>query len=57
MCIGTDEGALRHAHIGVTATVYVHVRIRLQRQAIDTPADALRADKSSDNPPRAETVH
>ncbi|MER6221550.1 site-specific integrase [Streptomyces sp900105755] len=26
---------LSHAHIGVTATVYAHVRLRLQRQAID----------------------
>jgi hypothetical protein len=26
---------LGHAHIGVTATVYAHVRLRLQRQAID----------------------
>ncbi|WSU94240.1 integrase [Streptomyces anulatus] len=25
-----------HAHIGVTAGVYAHVRLRLQRQAIDT---------------------
>lgn len=28
---------LGHAHIGVTATVYAHVRLRLQRDAIDTP--------------------
>ncbi|GAA2482601.1 hypothetical protein GCM10023100_09020 [Actinocorallia cavernae] len=27
---------LGHAHIGVTAGVYAHVRLRLQRQAIDT---------------------
>ncbi|WP_371631609.1 tyrosine-type recombinase/integrase [Streptomyces sp. NBC_00341] len=33
---------LGHAHIGVTATVYAHVRLRLQRQAIDTLSDALR---------------
>lgn len=26
---------LGHAHIGVTATVYAHVRLRLQRDAID----------------------
>ncbi|PYC64933.1 site-specific integrase, partial [Streptomyces tateyamensis] len=26
---------LGHAHIGVTASVYAHVRLRLQRQAID----------------------
>lgn len=29
---------LGHAHLGVTATVYAHVRIRLQRDAIDTLA-------------------
>ncbi|MDH6128407.1 site-specific integrase [Kitasatospora sp. GP82] len=33
---------LGHAHIGVTATVYAHVRLRLQRQAIDTLGNALR---------------
>lgn len=32
---------LGHAHIGVTATVYAHVRLRLQRQAIDTLGTAL----------------
>ncbi|CAM5278282.1 Site-specific integrase OS=Streptomyces alboniger OX=132473 GN=CP975_29685 PE=4 SV=1 [Streptomyces alboniger] len=32
---------LGHAHIGVTATVYAHVRLRLQRQAIDTLCTAL----------------
>jgi integrase len=32
---------LGHAHIGVTATVYAHVRLRLQRQAIDTLSTAL----------------
>lgn len=32
---------LGHAHIGVTAGVYAHVRIRLQHQAIDTLNDAL----------------
>ncbi len=35
---------LGHAHIGVTATVYAHVRPRLQRQAIDTLG-------APDNPP------
>ncbi len=30
-----------HAHIGVTATVYAHVRLRLQRQAIDLLGHAL----------------
>ncbi|MFE7278570.1 tyrosine-type recombinase/integrase [Streptomyces sp. NPDC057623] len=33
---------LGHAHIGVTATVYAHVRLRLQRDAIDLLANALR---------------
>ncbi|MGA6160010.1 tyrosine-type recombinase/integrase [Stenotrophomonas sp. NPDC087984] len=37
---------LGHAHIGVTATVYAHVRLRLQRDAIDLLGHALR------NPPR-----
>ncbi|MEV4433290.1 tyrosine-type recombinase/integrase [Streptomyces sp. NPDC049585] len=32
---------LGHAHIGVTASVYAHVRLRLQRDAIDTPSTAL----------------
>ncbi|MFJ2439337.1 tyrosine-type recombinase/integrase, partial [Streptomyces sp. NPDC087658] len=32
---------LGHAHIGVTATVYAHVRLRLQRNAIDTLSTAL----------------
>ncbi|MFD3511423.1 tyrosine-type recombinase/integrase, partial [Nocardia sp. NPDC058666] len=32
---------LGHAHIGVTATAYAHVRIRLQRQAINALGDAL----------------
>ncbi|MDH6123944.1 site-specific integrase [Kitasatospora sp. GP82] len=47
---------LGHAHIGVTATVYAHVRLRLQRQAIDTLGDALRAPKSPNGPPSAEPV-
>ncbi|CAL9305884.1 hypothetical protein SUDANB66_04011 [Streptomyces sp. SudanB66_2053] len=32
---------LRHAHIGVTASVYAHVRLRLQRDAIDALSTAL----------------
>lgn len=32
---------LGHAHIGVTATVYAHVRLRLQRDATDTLSTAL----------------
>ncbi len=34
---------LGHAHIGVTATVYAHVRLRLQRDAIDTLSTALKS--------------
>lgn len=33
---------LGHAHIGVTAAVYAHVRLRLQRDAIDLLGNALR---------------
>lgn len=32
---------LGHAHVGVTAGVYAHVRLRLQRQATETLGDAL----------------
>ncbi|GGT22511.1 MULTISPECIES: hypothetical protein [Streptomyces] len=49
---------LGHAHIGVTATVYAHVRLRLQRQAIDalgTALDGLRnteaVNADGDEPP------
>ncbi|MCH0561563.1 site-specific integrase, partial [Streptomyces sp. MUM 16J] len=49
---------LGHAHIGVTATVYAHVRLRLQRQAIDTlsnalchPADGSPEPRDGDEPP------
>lgn len=49
---------LGHAHIGVTATVYAHVRLRLQRDAIDLLGHALRnptetagRPDDSDNPP------
>ncbi len=33
---------LGHANIGVTATIYAHVRLRLQRDAIDLLGHALR---------------
>uniref|UniRef100_UPI00389A4CB3 tyrosine-type recombinase/integrase n=1 Tax=Streptomyces broussonetiae TaxID=2686304 RepID=UPI00389A4CB3 len=33
---------LVHAHVGVTATVYAHARLHLQRQAIDLLSNALR---------------
>ncbi|WP_435807830.1 tyrosine-type recombinase/integrase [Streptomyces parvulus] len=49
---------LGHAHIGVTATVYAHVRLRLQRQAIDTlgtvlgsPENTETARSDGDEPP------
>jgi integrase len=49
---------LGHAHIGVTATVYAHVRLRLQRDAIDLlsrtldkPSDAATNPDDSDDPP------
>ncbi|RMB81842.1 site-specific integrase [Streptomyces shenzhenensis] len=49
---------LGHAHIGVTATVYAHVRLRLQRDAIDllghalrTPAETPGKPDDSDEPP------
>ena len=38
----TIQLRLGHAHIGVTATVYAHVRLRLQRDAIDLLSNALR---------------
>lgn len=49
---------LGHAHIGVTATVYAHVRLRLQRDAIDLlghalrdPAELTSGPDDSDEPP------
>jgi integrase len=49
---------LGHAHIGVTATVYAHVRLRLQRDAIDllgralrTPSEATSEPDEGDDPP------
>ncbi|MFE4857258.1 hypothetical protein [Streptomyces sp. NPDC056670] len=53
---------LGHAHLGVTATVYAHVRIRLQRDAIDTLSTALdnpaitKANSDSDEPPPCALV-
>lgn len=45
---------LGHAHIGVTAGVYAHVRLRLQRQATDTLSAAL--SNSASKPPCATSV-
>jgi hypothetical protein len=49
---------LGHAHIGVTATVYAHVRLRLQRDAIDLlgrtlgkPSETTTNPDDSDDPP------
>ena len=49
---------LGHAHIGVTATVYAHVRLRLQRDAIDilgtalgSPETTVTARSDGDEPP------
>lgn len=46
------------AHTGVTATVYTHARLRLQRDAIDTLSTALNgpaiteaAEDHGDEPP------
>ncbi|MFI6057857.1 tyrosine-type recombinase/integrase [Streptomyces sp. NPDC051286] len=48
---------LGHAHIGVTAGVYAHVRLRLQRQAIDTLGNALSpTDNDPDGPPSEAVV-
>lgn len=42
---------LGHAHIGVAATVYAHVRLRLQRDAIDLLGHALRNPTESTSKP------
>ncbi|MFF7645915.1 hypothetical protein [Streptomyces canus] len=49
---------LGHANIGVTATVYAHVRLRLQRDAIDllghaphNPAETAGQPDFGDDPP------
>ncbi|MFJ5123152.1 tyrosine-type recombinase/integrase, partial [Kitasatospora sp. NPDC088548] len=49
---------LGHAHIGVTATVYAHVRLRLQHDAIDLlgrtlgkPSEAATDPDDGDEPP------
>lgn len=47
---------LGHAHIGVTAGVYAHVRLRLQRQAIDTLGSILSPTDAPDDPPTAAVV-
>lgn len=47
---------LGHAHIGVTAGVYAHVRLRLQRQAIDTLGGVLGSTDDGPDIPPAEAV-
>ncbi|MFE5493252.1 tyrosine-type recombinase/integrase [Streptomyces virginiae] len=47
---------LGHAHIGVTAGVYAHVRLRLQRQAIDTLGHALGTTDDDPDDPRSTAV-
>ncbi|WP_062650624.1 tyrosine-type recombinase/integrase [Streptomyces maremycinicus] len=48
---------LGHAHIGVTAGVYAHVRLRLQRDAIDALGHALGGqDDDLDDPPATAVV-
>ncbi|MFE7752930.1 tyrosine-type recombinase/integrase, partial [Streptomyces sp. NPDC057428] len=54
---------LGHAHIGVTATVYAHVRLRLQRDAIDAlsnvlnrPTNADTVSSGGDEPPSTALV-
>ncbi|TXS27973.1 site-specific integrase [Streptomyces sp. gb1(2016)] len=47
---------LGHAHIGVTAGVYAHVRLRLQRQAIETLGSILGPTDTPDAPPTAAVV-
>jgi integrase len=47
---------LGHAHIGVTVGVYAHVRLRLQRQAIDTLSKALGSTDDDPDDPLAGTV-
>ncbi|MET7685556.1 hypothetical protein [Streptomyces sp. NPDC005423] len=39
---------LGHPHIGVTAGVYAHVRLRLQRDAINTLSTALGNPESTE---------
>jgi hypothetical protein len=52
-----DTRLLGHSHIGVTVGVHAHVRLRLQRQAIDTPNGALGGiEEPPGDPPVAAAV-
>ncbi|MFF4480168.1 tyrosine-type recombinase/integrase [Streptomyces sp. NPDC001520] len=48
---------LGHPHIGVTATVYAHVRLRLQRDAINLLGHALRNPAEITGKPTTATNH
>lgn len=47
---------LGHAHIGVTAGVYAHVRLRLQRQAVDTLGGVLGSTADDPDDPSTTAV-
>ena len=48
----TISHLLGHSRLGVTADVYAHVRVRLQRGAVDAIGHALnRSDDAEDDPP------
>ncbi|WP_234432260.1 integrase [Streptomyces sp. NRRL S-378] len=48
---------LGHAHIGVTAGVYAHVRLHLQRQAIHSLGNALGpTEEEPEDPPAMAAV-
>lgn len=47
----TIKELLGHAHIGVTADIYAHVRLRLQHDAVNRLSDALRPDDEDHPPP------
>lgn len=56
--LAVNKEILGHAHIGATAAVYGHVRLRLRHQAIGTlsnalrdPADDTAAPDGDDDPP------
>ncbi|MFI8435283.1 hypothetical protein ACIGJO_16285 [Streptomyces sp. NPDC079020] len=58
---GLESGMVRGPYagrqLGQALIVYAHVRLRLQRQAIDTLGDALSAeDDDRDDPPAAAVV-
>ncbi len=55
---GATKELVGHTHIGVTATGYAHVRLRLQRDAIDLlgrtlgrPSETAPDPDDSDEPP------